>query len=73
MGSIRIDGPARGIVTKTVHKTLPGSLFVCLKLDLVQLCPFRSLPDLWKSSLLLLLCLYFTCVFDVNLVNCPGF
>ena len=24
MESIRLGGPARGIVTKTVHKTLPG-------------------------------------------------
>ena len=34
---VRLDGLAHGILTKTVHKTLPGSLFVGLKLGLVQL------------------------------------
>ena len=28
MESIRLDGPAHGIVTKTVHKTLPGGGWV---------------------------------------------
>ena len=29
MESIRLGGPAHGIVTKTVHKTLPGGGWVC--------------------------------------------
>ena len=34
--SIRLGGLARGIVIKTVHKTLSESLVVCVKLVLVQ-------------------------------------
>ena len=36
-------------VTRTVHKSPPGSLLVCIKLGLVQLFLFiRSLPNLQK-------------------------
>ena len=42
---MRLGSRAHGLGTKTVHKTLPGSLFVCLKLDLGQLFPARSLPN----------------------------
>ena len=45
--SIKICGPAHEIVTKTEYKTLLGYLF-CLKLDLVQLFPIRSLSNLQK-------------------------
>ena len=31
--------------SKTSHKTLPGSDFVCLKVGIVQLFLVRSLPD----------------------------
>ena len=41
--TLRLGGPAHGIVTKTVHKSLPGLLFVCLKLCLEQLFLFTSL------------------------------
>ena len=38
--------PSNGIVTKTVHKTLPGSLFCLLELGLVLLFSVKFLPDL---------------------------
>ena len=45
--SLRLGDPADGIVTKTVHKTLPGS-FCRLKVGFEQLFPVRSLADLQK-------------------------
>ena len=44
---IILSRPARGIVTKTVYKTLSKSFFfACLKLGLVQLFIVGSPPDL---------------------------
>ena len=42
-----VGGPA---VTRTVQQRLPGSIFVCLKLGLVQLFPARSRSDLLQYT-----------------------
>ena len=46
MELIILGGHADGIVTKTLHKTQPGSLFVCLKLALVHILK----SDLFKFT-----------------------
>ena len=54
--SIRLGGPPYGAVIKTIHITFPGSLFVCLKLGLVQFFPFKSTELLYY-----LVCTRFWC------------
>ena len=70
--SIRLGGHTHEIVTKTVHKALPRSLFCLSKVGLVQLFPVRSLPNICSNGLLLPLHSA-TCIFGVSVVNFPGF
>ena len=66
--SIRLGGPCHGIVIKIVHKTLPRSLFVCLKLDLVQLYLVIFLPYSKEKEVVLLPPLH--CVYNKNRFKC---
>ena len=43
--STKLSGPVYGIVTKTVHKTQPRSLFVCQRQGFVQLLPIRKFVE----------------------------
>ena len=66
--SRRLCSPAHRIVTKTVHKTLPGSL----------LCLFKIGPSavISRKFTEVIYCLLYMppCIFDVNVINgAPGF
>ena len=66
---MRLGGPAHGIVTKTVQKTLLGLLSVCLKLGPMHLLPFKFTREVVYYYLGMSLLAFF----GVNVVNCPGF
>ena len=71
--SIRLDGPVHRIAIKTVYKTLPGSLF-----GQSNTRPGADISSQISSNFIVVVYCFLcmvrsTCVFDVNVVNCPGF
>ena len=69
---LEFDETVHWIVTETVHKTLSGSLFVCLKLVLCSRFQSNLFKIIRRSSVWPPLQVS-TCIFGVNVVNCPGF
>ena len=70
---IRLGDPADGIVPKTVHKTLPEPLL--LPLLKLPLCNYfqPDLPQIYQRNSLIVPLFRSTCLFNVNIVNCPLF
>ena len=68
-----LGGHPRGIMTKTVHKTLPGSLF-CMSKTVPCAAISSYICSTFKEEVVYyLLCMPLLSFFGVNFVKCPEF